>query len=223
MLLSLLDADVLLNYDEKVATERMRAGDRFWWYICTGPKAPFVTEFIDHPGVEPRTWLWQTWKQNIKGILIWESVYWTSPAAYPDSLQNPWQDPMSWVGGYAQPKGSRTPWGNGDGRFLYPPNRAVGVDKKKYLEGPVNSIRWEMLREGIEDYEYFWLLRHRLETARKLAKTPAQKAQVAAAQKLLIVPTSVTTSMTTFATDPAPIYAHREKLAVAIEQMGAMK
>ena len=26
------------------------------------------------------------------------------------------------------------------------------------LEGPINSIRMELLREGIEDYEYFWLL-----------------------------------------------------------------
>ena len=27
------------------------------------------------------------------------------------------------------------------------------------MDGPVSSIRFELLREGIEDYEYLWMLR----------------------------------------------------------------
>jgi hypothetical protein len=30
------------------------------------------------------------------------------------------------------------------------------------IEPPVSSIRWEMLREGVEDYEMLYLLRQRL-------------------------------------------------------------
>ena len=40
---------------EKVAARRV-AGEEVWWYICTGPKAPYVTEFIDHAGTELRLW-----------------------------------------------------------------------------------------------------------------------------------------------------------------------
>jgi len=41
--------------------------------------------------------------------------------------------------------------------------RAAG---KPILTGPIDSVRWEMLRKGIEDYEYLWLLRERLQQAR---------------------------------------------------------
>ncbi|MCP4641325.1 MAG: DUF4091 domain-containing protein, partial [bacterium] len=108
------------SYDKDQAAERRKDGDEFWWYVCTGPKAPYATLFIDHPGTEMRVWLWQTWKRRIDGILIWQSNYWTSNAAYPDGLQNPYEDPMSWVSGYSTPGGKRKPWGNGDGRFIYP-------------------------------------------------------------------------------------------------------
>ncbi|MDQ3814479.1 MAG: DUF6067 family protein, partial [Armatimonadota bacterium] len=207
---------VTSSFDPQRAAERMKAGERFWWYVCTGPKAPYVTLFIDHPAVEMRTWLWQTWKYGVRGILVWESNYWTSDAAYPNSLQNPWEDPMSWVSGYSQPAGAKTGWGNGDGRFLYPPNRQPGIDKSKFLGGPINSIRWEMLREGIEDYEYFHLLRRQIEAAKKRGVKPASLAPF---EQLLQVPPSVTSDLTTFSTSPQPIYEHREKLAEAIEAL----
>ncbi|MCX7007426.1 MAG: hypothetical protein NTY53_09300, partial [Kiritimatiellaeota bacterium] len=71
------------NFLPARADERRKAGDHFWWYICCGPKAPYTTEFMDHPGTELRVWLWQTFQRRIEGILIWESVWWTSPTAYP--------------------------------------------------------------------------------------------------------------------------------------------
>ncbi len=72
------------SYDPETAEQRRAAGDEFWWYVCTGPKAPYCTLFIDHPGTEMRVWLWQTWQRQIAGILVWETNYWTSSAAYPD-------------------------------------------------------------------------------------------------------------------------------------------
>ena len=85
----------------------MAEGDRFWWYVCTGPKAPYCTLFIDHPATELRVWLWQTWKRQISGILVWQTNYWTSGAAYPDNPQNPYEDPMGWVSGYSTAAGTR--------------------------------------------------------------------------------------------------------------------
>ena len=202
------------EYKHEPAEVQRSKGDKFWWYVCCGPKAPYATEFIDHPGTEMRVWLWQTWQRKIDGILIWATNYWTSEEAYPGTLQNPYEDPMSWQTSYGIASGTKIPWGNGDGRFLYPPEAAAsGQQKGPVLEGPVDCVRWEMLRDGIEDYEYLVTLKNLLKT-KATSITPEQKTQFEA---LLQVPTAITSDMTTFTTDPAPIETHRHTVAKAIE------
>ncbi len=204
------------EFRQGLADERRAQGDRFWWYICTGPKAPYATLFIDHPGTELRVWLWQTWQRRIEGVLIWETSYWTSEAAYPDPdhPQNPYEDPMGWTVGYGIAPGSKAPWGNGDGRFLYPPEAAAdGNPPAPVLDPPVDSYRIEMLRDGIEDYEYFALL-DRLMAKHAARLKPEELAQYKA---LLEVPKEVTSDLTHFTTDPGPIEQRREALARAIE------
>ncbi len=195
--------------------ERRAAGDQFWWYVCCGPTAPYATEFIDHPGTELRVWLWQTWAERVTGILIWETVYWTSGTAYPDRdmPQNPYRDAMSWVSDGELAPGTKRPWGNGDGRFLYPPLAAADAKPASaVLDGPVDSVRLEMLRDGLEDYEYFVLLKRLLdEKGSKLdLRTRANL------EALLTVPPAVSSDLTHFTRDPAPIEAHRDALARAI-------
>ena len=211
---------VSYNYDHAEAEKRRAAGDRFWWYVCTGPKAPYCTLFIDHPATELRVWHWQTWQRNIVGTLVWQSNYWTSTAAFPDEPQNPYEDPMGYVSGYSTPRGVKRYWGNGDGRFLYPPLAAAVPGRsgsEPVIAPPVSSIRWEMLREGVEDYEYLVLLRQMIER-RRAELAPAEIRRLEA---LLNVPESITADMTTFTTDPAPIYSRRRAVAEAIEQLNA--
>jgi len=206
------------NYKPGPARERQELGEKIWWYICTGPKAPYCTLFIDHPGTELRVWLWQTWQRNIEGILIWQTNYWTSSAAYPDpkNPQNPYLDPMSWVSGYSTPKGRKRPWGNGDGRFIYPPEAAADAHPPApVLDGPVDSIRWEMLRDGIEDYEYLTMLKALLD--RKEQKLSPRQARYY--RSLLEVPSEITTDMTIFTKDPAPIEKRRDLIAHAIAKL----
>lgn len=205
-------------YQHAAAQQRRAEGDRFWWYICCGPKTPYCTLFIDHPGTELRAWLWQTWERNIEGILIWQTNYWTSSAAYPDAAhpQNPYQDPMSWTSGYSTPAGRKLPWGNGDGRFIYPPAAAAdGKPTSPVLDGPVDSIRWEMLRDGVEDYEYLTMLK-KLLTEKKGSLDKTVYEQYA---ELLTVPESISKDLTHFTTDPTTIEAQRHKIAQAIEQL----
>jgi len=204
------------NFLPARADERRKAGDHFWWYICCGPKAPYATEFMDHPGTELRVWLWQTFQRHIEGILIWETVWWTSPTAYADRQhpQNPWDDPMSWVSGSA-PLKKRQGWGNGDGRFLYPPEACANAHPAApVLDAPVDSIRWEMLRDGVEDYEYLVMLQRALETNKKLPKEKRR-----AYEALLAVPPEISRSMTDFARDPAPIEKHRDAIARALAEL----
>lgn len=53
--------------------------------------------------------------------------------------KNPWEETQTYPGG------------NGDGSLVYP-----GED------GPINSIRWEIIREGVQDYEYLSILKKKV-------------------------------------------------------------
>ncbi len=206
------------KYDAERAAERRRHGERFWWYLCTEPKAPHTGLFLDHPAPEMRIWLWQTFKRGIEGVLVWQTNYWTSSAAYPNAHrpQNPYEDPMSWMSGYDTPAGVRKPWGNGDGRLLYPPLEAMRAEgQQPVLDGPVDSIRMEHLRDGIEDYEYLSILRRRLAARGKTLSAPERQRFT----ELLKVPESITSSLTDFTPDGSPIEKRRHEIARAIEAL----
>ena len=184
-----------------------------------GPKSPWVTLFIDHPAVNLRMWLWMSYAWKLRGILVWRANYWNSSTLFPpDTLQNPWADPMSYTVGYGVPFGQVRHWGNGDGRFLYPPNRDPGKDKTKYLCGPVNSVRWEILREGIEDYEYFVILDRLVSEARAKG---ADAKLVAEAEGLLSIPSTIFKSGQDYTKDPQDLLRYRDKVAAMIEKLGA--
>ena len=195
------------DLESGLARERQKMGDDFWLYVCCSPRAPYATEFIDHPGVELRTWLWQSWAENVKGVLVWVSNLWTSKSMYPDRNhpQNPYVDPQAW-------SPSASPWGNGDGRFIYPPesvfedvaSRASGLKPGPNFDKPVGSVRGEMLRDGIEDYEYLAILK-RLDPA----------------NPLLTVPENVSKSLSDFSKSPVGIETHRIKLAHEIERLSS--
>jgi len=210
------------SFRDELARERMAKGERFWWYVCTGPKAPYATLFIDHPATELRVWHWQAWQRNIVGGLIWESTYWHSPTAFPESHQNPYEDPMGYVVGYSVPVGTKQHWGNGDGRFIYPPLSAAVPgrnDGQPIFDKPVSSIRWEMIREGVEDYEMLYMLRELLkQKGDRLSESERQLAD-----DLLSVPESITKSMTEFTIDPRPLLQRRAAVAEMIEKLVSLR
>jgi hypothetical protein len=206
------------EYNFERAEQRRQFGEHFWWYVCTGPKEPYCTLFIDHYATEMRVWLWQTWKYKVEGILVWQSNYWTSSLVYPEpNMQNPYDDPMSYVSGYGNPVGFVGYWGNGDGRFIYPPVEAMNGEKS--LDGPVSSIRWEMLREGIEDYEYLWILANKVNELKAKQSMEVASPLLEEAEKLLEIPSDITAGMTEWTIDPKPIYRHRESVARMIEML----
>lgn len=198
--------------------ERRDAGERAWWYVCTIPKGPNPGLFIDHPAVNMRVWSWMAWDYDVEGLLIWATTRWHSQAAYhySDELQNMYEDPMTWAGN-AGP-GVRFPFGNGDGFFFFPPESVFEDDGEGVvLEPPVGSVRGDMLRDGVEDYEYFVILRDLLEEkGGRLSRR-----QRAAYQALLASPQDVYTSRTAYSFDPAPMERHRARLARAIMELQA--
>ena len=107
---------------------------------------------------------------------------------------------------------------NGDGRLFYPPLSAATPGRnggKVNTEDPVDSIRLEELREGIEDYEMLLTLRERYE-AKKAALSQEEREEI---EKLFDF-SDITTDVTHFTDDPAVILAHRARAAEAIERLG---
>ena len=197
------------NHVDKTKLENVLSrGNEYWTYLCTGPKSPWITLFIDHDDINMRMWSWGSYANHLNGLLIWETVYWNSPEASPDGiLQNPWEEAMSWSTSYGLIKGKRQPWGNGDGRLFYPENRHVGTDKDVYLNEAVPSYRAELLRDGIEDYEYLTILE-------RLAGEKPNKA--AAARRLLKIPASIYSDGQHYSKDPQAILQYRRRLADTI-------
>ncbi len=191
---------VLHRAEPEILQQRIAAGDDAWFYVCTGPKAPHAGLFIDHNAIDLRVWTWMAWKWNITGSLIWRANYWTSATAPDEGLQDPWADPMS----YRARGGGH--WGNGDGRLIYPPRVDPNEPHEPVISGPIDSIRWEMLREGFEDYEYFAMLS-------RLAEGDEEAAA------LLTVGPEIVESSSEFTRDPQPLYERRAAIAEAIERL----
>jgi len=184
---------------------RLGAGDDIWWYVCTGPDAPNPNNFIDHAALNQRIRPWIAERFGLTGELYWNTTYYIGKDGV---AGNPWENAMC----VAYPGWSM---GNGDGVLLYPPTKTPPAEP--VISGPFNSIRWELTREGLEDAEYFWLLKQAIfRTLRKSGVSHPGIAQAyAARQRVLdLAPTSKT-----FNRDPQELYAAREQVAQAIEAL----
>ncbi|HID05932.1 MAG TPA: DUF4091 domain-containing protein, partial [Armatimonadetes bacterium] len=140
----------LAAFDEQHARERQALGEQVWWYTCIGPKYPYPTYLIDDDGISHRILQWMQAVYNVQGNLYWSTTCWRR---WNSKLQrrepnDVWENPMAFPGG------------NGDGFLLYPGSK-VGID------GPISSIRLELIRDGTEDCEYLWLLRHEIDELAK--------------------------------------------------------
>ncbi len=95
--------------------------------------------FIDYPAVSARSFGWLAWKFGARGWLTYETL---------GSFAETWEGPV-----FVYPQfGGSTVWGMG--QLFYPDPHGAG--------SVAPSLRWEMMREGAEDYQYLWLLQQKL-------------------------------------------------------------
>ncbi len=90
------------------------------------------------PAMAHRMLFWHQKRENVDGLLYWSTTYW-NPA---NGCDDPWKT--------MQTVKDINPNIYGDGSLLYP-GKPVGVD------GPVGSLRLEIIRDGIEDFDYLCL------------------------------------------------------------------
>ncbi len=191
---------VLDAYSAQRCRERQVAGEEVWWYVCVGPKHPYPNYFIDYPAAGHRIFHWMTYAWDVTGILYWETMYWSG---------NPWEEPMTY-----SDDGRRKPFGNGDGFLLYPATRKPSDEP--VISGPVESIRWEMLREGIEDYDLFRMLE---EAVKDAERSGAGRSLAAGGRKALDAVRTACPSLTDYEVDPDTLYRIRTRAGEALEKL----
>lgn len=148
---------------------------------------------IDYHYMRVRSFLWHLWNNQIDGTEFWSMTRWVNG--------DPWNNPYN----YGR---------NGDGFLLYPTQDS--------LEGPVaSSIRLELLREGIEDFEYLHMLKELLIRAKQNGGNPGD---IAAAEKVLGRTTEISWNKSRvnpandepYTKDASLLYEVREQIASAM-------
>ena len=172
-------AQVLDTTNAQQILERVTSGENVWWYVNHAPPRPYPNFFIDFAAIEHRVFFWHTWGIGMRGVHYWRVDY-LAPAMDPQwGLQD------------------ITP-ANGDGLLLYP-----GPD------GPVNTIRFEVLRDGIEDYDLLTLFRQRVNA---LAERGGSEALIEEARAELDLD-AIIPNLVGFTREPEALLAKREALA----------
>jgi hypothetical protein len=134
---------------KKTLLEEQAKGGEATWYISCDQIYPQPNYFIDAPAMDPVMVPWITARYHMNGILYWAANFW-------NQTPDPWLDPVTYISGFDCSGG----WVlNGEGSLIYPGDRTKRYTGQPDVTGPVSSIRLELLREGIEDYEYLWMLK----------------------------------------------------------------
>lgn len=133
---------------KKAIQEEQAKGGEMTWYISCDQVYPQPNYFIDAPALDLVMVPWITARYNMDGILYWALNFWSQT---PD----PWLDAVTFISGFVCSDGGVL---NGEGSLLYPGDRTERYTGQPDVYGPVSSIRFELLREGLEDYEYLWML-----------------------------------------------------------------
>ena len=112
------------------AIEFKEAGIPSWAYFCCSPRGEYTNRLLDTPLPKIRAIGWLLYRHRFLGFLHWGFNYWYK------SQTRELIDPYLVSDGLAWPN-----WAHGDTFVVYP-----GPD------GPIDSIRWEVFAESLQDY-----------------------------------------------------------------------
>ncbi len=128
-------------------------GQELWFYTCNWPTYPAINTHIDSYSSAARILHWIEYDYDIDGYFC----YAATSADRGTNAEHP--DPNPWINPYAHLAGSGD--GNsansdpaGDGYIIMIGKENDGIIDENV---PVPTIRLEVMRDGMEDYEYLWL------------------------------------------------------------------
>lgn len=134
---------------KRVIREEQAKGGEMTWYISCDQRYPQPNYFIDAPALDLVMVPWITERYAMDGILYWAVNFWSQ-------TEDPWLDAGTFHSGFLCSGG----WVlNGEGSVVYPGDRVKRYTGQPNIQGPVSSIRFELLREGIEDHVVLSMLK----------------------------------------------------------------
>jgi len=167
-----------LGHQMEFFKERQTAGDEIWFYTCERPRGKYMNRLIDYPLLKTRLLHWANFATGTTGFLHW---------GFNPSWGNPFQnagDPP------------------GDGHLVYPGvARLHGALPSEDKLHSLDSLRYEAMRDGIEDCELLRLL---------AAKNPEEADAICR---------SVVRSLTDYTLDPAEFNKTRRRLLEAVTNL----
>ena len=166
----------LLEKVKDTINEKVAQGDEVWAYtaLVQGSdefRAPYWQ--IDRPLAVYRVPTWMNWQYKITGLLYWSTFT-------GGTVVDPWWNPAF-----------RNRF-NGGG-YLFYPGTLCG------FAGPVPSMRLKVIRDSMEDYEYFEILKN-----------------LVGSEAVTEIVNEITTKYWIYSEKPEDYYRAREKLALAI-------
>jgi hypothetical protein len=119
------------RFDNQMALlkQRMGSGHAVWFYTCLYPQKRYLNRLMDFPLLKVRLLQWLDFRYGFTGFLHWGGNYWTP---------KPLLDTQPVID---------------DNSELLPPGDAFIVYPDREHLTVRSSIRFEAMREGIEDYE----------------------------------------------------------------------
>jgi len=187
--------------DEGKIVEGRKLGKQAWWYTCCGPiGSKDLNWFTQFPAIRARLLMGVAARRYaVDGYLYYRCCGW---ANNPGPIPADTDIYTAWVPQYS----GTLP--DGDGQIV-----CAGP------AGPLPTIALENIRDGLEDYEYYWVLEDLLRQADAARLPRARQARVAELRGLLEVPDTLLTSITQYSEDPQVLLLQRDKVAAAIVEL----
>jgi hypothetical protein len=110
-----------------------------WVYYCMGPRGPYLNRFFDTPLAKIRMSGWLFYRHRAQGFLHWGYNYWYVMDLGFNRETQVLVDPFTDGASGTSAGGEGAPYG--DAFVVYPGP-----------EGPLDSIRWEVFAESLQDY-----------------------------------------------------------------------
>jgi hypothetical protein len=184
---------------------RLAAGDRLWLYVCCAPRPPYANFFVDEPAMDHRILFWQARQAGATGVLYWGVCWWAGLPGPANGQAGFPEVPIR----FAEHLQTYRDFGtNGDGLLVWP---GPGMT-------PYPSIRLEVIRDGIEDYEMLALLERCVRAAEALpvGRRPGAS-ELGRARQLSVVPGEISRGFTQFTHDRRVLQERREAILGAVE------
>jgi MFS transporter, OFA family, oxalate/formate antiporter len=166
-----------------------RQGKEVWFYTCCFPRGRYPNRFLDQPLVKARALHWISYLYGLDGYLHWGFNWFTAGAdPYTEAGRDPWSLPP------------------GDSQVAYPGKA-----------GFLGSLRLSAMRDGLQDYEYLWLLETRIREIRH--QTGEEAAWLDPRQRPTELCRRVVQSFYDHTRDPQVLLATRHAVADEIESL----